>query len=169
MTSPFVHYQGIGELALEAYSRLNISPQSVMDRVRFYCIYLKDVAPLGLTVHHIPVEPDDKERSPAREEILLTTNSGKIFMSGLVSLEANPANVERTAGHEAYTNWLNGEFTPADDIWRFFTGLSKIRFFSSHLCDEWEARGVFHPIQQAEEVAAFLEKEFYKLEEQERL
>lgn len=154
---------------LEAYNRLNISPQSVTDRVDFYCIYLRDVAPLGLTIEHIPVISDDEERSPAREEILLTTNSGKIFMFGLVSLEINPTNVERTAGHEAYTNWLNGEFTPGENNWRFFTAQSKIRFFSSHLCDEWEARGEFHPIQHAEEVAAFLEQEFYKLSEQERL
>lgn len=117
----------------------------------------------------IPVAPHDRERAPRREEILLTTSSGKIFMSGLISLEDNHSILERTAGWEAYTYWLDGEFAPNRDNWRFFTGHArKIKFFSSRDRVEWAAEEAFLLVQDVEDVAIFLQQEFDKLSQQER-
>ena len=165
MTSLFARNRRLGRQTLEAYHRLNTS-QNVNNRLDFFMNYLQDVAPSGLIIEHVPVEPDERGRptvrDPAREEIQLSTLAGDLFMSGLVSLEYNPRDLERTAGDEAYTKWLHSEFTADGDNWRFFTGQSTIKFFDSQK-DEWYVAGEFHPIEEAEEVAAFLQEEFDKL------
>lgn len=83
-------------------------------------------------------------------------------MSGLVSVEYDYSQLERVAGDEAYTNFTaqEFEFAPDGDDWRFFTGQTKIRFFGSHLKEEWELKCDFRPVQQGEEVAAYLQEEF---------
>lgn len=173
MTSVFAQNGGLSEQTFEAYNLCKTVPRVVRRMLDFYYVYLKDVAPLGLIIEHVPVEPDDQgrlpDRDPEREEIRLYTNSGKVFVSGLVSKEYDPRNLERPAGDEAYTHWLQGDFTPDGDNWRFFTGMTKIRFFSSRGTDGWVVGNEFHPIDQADEVAAFLQQEFNNLPFEARL
>ncbi|KAL9129720.1 MAG: hypothetical protein Q9175_007218 [Cornicularia normoerica] len=168
MTSLFARNRGLDRQTLEAYQRAIRNPLSVNDTLDFYCTYLQDVAPEGLIVHHIPVDLDNEGRvfvrNPPREEIQLCTSHGMVFMSGLVSLEFSPRTLERTAGDEAYTKWLHGEFIPDGNNWRFFTCQARIKFFNNYNIDEWDSVGTYHPIQYAEEVAAFLQEEFDKLE-----
>ncbi|CAF9908111.1 MAG: hypothetical protein ALECFALPRED_004224 [Alectoria fallacina] len=161
MTSPFARNQQFSQQTLAAFRQSPRLASDVTERLAFFCAYLEDVAPSGLVVQHVPVELDNEEqdsaRNPRREEIQLVTESGMIFMSGIVSMEV--------AGDEAYTKWPEGGFTTPDgNNWRFFTGHNnKFRFFSSYRGGEWESTGEFHPIQKAEEVAAFLQQEFDRL------
>lgn len=172
MTSPFARNQQLSQQTLAAFRQSPRIASDVTERLGFYCAYLEDVAPYGLTVQHVPVELDNEEqdstRENRREEIQLLTESGMIFMSGIVSMEYHSSTFERVAGDEAYTKWLEGEFTPDGNNWRFFTGHTKLRFFNSYRGGEWESAGEFLPIQQAEEVAAFLQQEFDKLPLHER-
>ncbi|KAF6237724.1 hypothetical protein HO173_003925 [Letharia columbiana] len=170
MTSPFARNQALSQQTIEAYSRLNGSEQ-VNHRVEFYLAYLRDVAPEGLTVSHIPVEGDRSHGAVMREEIRLIMSSGILFMSGQVSLDPRPNELETYAGDDAYTKWLNGDFTVHDfkwhsftgqDItinWRFFTGQdTTINFFSSDDSPWYKPDAQFHPIQNAEQVAAYLQQ-----------
>ncbi|KAF6221501.1 hypothetical protein HO133_002357 [Letharia lupina] len=170
MTSPFARNQALSQKTIEAYSRLNGSEQ-VNHRVEFYLAYLQDVAPEGLTVSHIPVEGDRSHGAVMGEEIRLIMSSGILFMSGLVSLDPRPNELETCAGNEAYTKLLNGDFTPHDFNWRFLTGQdttinwrfftgqdTKINFFSSDDSLWYKPDGQFHPIQNAEQVAAYLQQ-----------
>ncbi|KAL9135741.1 MAG: hypothetical protein Q9175_003065 [Cornicularia normoerica] len=164
MTSEFARNQGLSQRTREAYERSRGS-NNVEDRLHFYLTYLEDLVPFGLTVHHVPTQRgDDPRPSNAREEIQLLTFPGMIFMSGLVSMESAASLIETVAASEAYTKWLDGDFVPDYDNWRFFTGLATIRFFKSHDGDEWELEREFHPILHAAEMADTLDQEFDKLE-----
>ena len=83
-------------------------------------------------------------------------------MSGLISKEWDPLYLEKTAGSEAYTKWLDGEFAANWGTWRFFTGHTKMRFFVGS-SDEWELEGMFPMINYASEGAEFLQREFDRL------
>lgn len=166
MTSAFAQNGSLRQGTLNAYTHSNTAPRTVNKRLQFYYHYLQDVAPTGLTVQHVPVPRDEHghlpARSPVREEIQLLTASGFHFMTGLVSVESDPEALERTAGDEAYTNWLGGYFAPEGGRWRFFTGHSLIAFFSTE-GDTWALAAEFDPVEQADEVAAFLQEEFDEL------
>lgn len=162
MTSQFTRNGGLREQTLDAYNRSCMCPRGVDERLNFYLTYLEDVVPSGVTVDHVPVELDNggrvSVRNPPREEILLTM-SGKIFMFGLVSMEYNPRTLEKTTGDEAFTQWLNGDYIPDGENWRFFTCQSMILFFNSHHDDDWECVSDFDPIDHVDQVAAFLQRE----------
>ena len=166
MTSNFAQTGKFSERTSLTVFRLQASRDSTQSHVDFYCSYLRDVAPLGLTVHYIAVEPDYRSQGDGmREEILLMTDNGKIFMSGLVSAEPFSIALERTAGNEAYTNWSKGEFTPDGNKWRFFIGTGeRIRFFSSNgEGDGWVRETGHTVVMGAWDIAAFLQQEFDKI------
>ena len=81
--------------------------------------YLRDVVPYGITVQHVP----SAASTNVRQEIQLLTPSGQLFMSGLIGTERDHFRLEDVAASEAYTKWLDGEFAPDGQNWRFFTGL----------------------------------------------
>ena len=84
-------------------------------------------------------------------------------MSGLVSVDYNPVDVESVAGSEAYTHWLDGEFVPGDQEWRFFVAHTNLTFLSCHRNDrpnEWEADGEASPMHQAYETAGYLQRQY---------
>ena len=83
-------------------------------------------------------------------------------MSGIVTLDHNGSLTEKIAGDEAYTNWGNGLFVRDGYTWRFFTATGEMRFFmnSSNERDEWYFAEEFDPIEGAQDVAAFLQKEY---------
>lgn len=86
-------------------------------------------------------------------------------MSGLVSMDRNPTTVETIAGDEAYTQWDNGDFIQDEDRWRFFTGSNNlIRLFRSDHGDGWSIPSEFHPINQARDVAGYLQREFDRID-----
>lgn len=170
MSSFFSRNGGLSEQTREAYNRCGDSHPNVGERLVFYITYLHDVAPWGLTIHHIPADhiPESESRngnvSTTREEIQLLLPSGRIFMSGLLSLERSAAYLETVAGDEAYTKWLDGYFVPDNQNWRFFTCLANMRIFNSnHRGDEWDLVGSFHPISHAQEVATLLQQEYNRL------
>ena len=91
------------------------------------------------------------------------TPSGQIFMSGLIGTETSHHRIEEVAASEAYTKWLDGEFAPDGENWRFFTGLTELRFFKSDQGDSWEMAEKYHPMHDPEYVAAFLQEEYDSL------
>ena len=168
MTSIFEIYGGLSYSTLEAYWLYGASPRSIHDRLRFYLTYLVDVVPLGVNVEHIPAFRSSdimlsSNLTTTREEIQLLAPSGKIFMSGLVSMEQTANLIEQVAANEAYTKWDDEEFDPNGQTWPFFTGLVRIRLYDSRDGDEWECLGTFHPIQQAGDVAAVLLQQYNRL------
>ena len=84
-------------------------------------------------------------------------------MSGLVSMERSATMIETVAADEAYSKWLDGDFVPDDRKWRFFTGLTQIRFFESPRGDEWDLVDNFNLMLNAQGVAAFLQQEYNRL------
>ena len=169
MTSLFARNQRLEQSTLDAYARFTARPHDLEAKVKNFCMYLQNIVPQGISVRHEPVRVDAAEptleRNPVREEILLENEKGKIFMSGLVSLEVGPVGLERAAGDEAYTSWLNGDFAPDGDKWRFFIGHGKtIKFFRSDGKDGWVAAAErFRLNQNVDEAAAFLQQEFDKI------
>lgn len=153
---------------LEAYWLYGAFPRSIHDRLHFYLTYLVDVAPFGVNVEHIRAfRSSDIMLNPnlttTREEVQLLAPSGKIFMSGLVSMEQTTNAVEQVAADEAYTKWDDGDFVPDGQNWRFFTGLVRLRLYDSREGNEWECLGTYHPITQAGDVAAVLLQQYNRL------
>ena len=97
------------------------------------------------------------------EEIHLLTPSGKIFLSGLVGTNRNHNNLEEIATSEAYTKWLDGDFIPDGQNWRFFTGLVELRFFNSAQGNSWDLQQCYHPMLYPEYVAGFLQEQYDSL------
>ena len=166
MTSLFVRNNGLSRDTLGAYTAYCIDPGAEDDRLHFYYRYLVEVVPYGVTVHHIPADRSrcGLHNTNTREEIVLLTPSGGIFMSGLVSNEKQYVHIEQVAGSEAYTKWLNGDFVPDDYNWRFFIGVGRIGFYNSRNLDEWYCVNHSNPIDDVDSVAAHLQLEFDKLE-----
>ncbi|CAD6587166.1 MAG: hypothetical protein ASARMPRED_003014 [Alectoria sarmentosa] len=164
MTSHVARNGGLSQQTHEAYRCYGRTPRGVDERLHFYYTYLLDVVPWGITVNHIPAErSNDPRASSTREEIQLLTLSGTIFMSGLVSMERSATMIETVAADEAYSKWLDGDFVPDDRKWRFFTGLTQIRFFESPRGDEWDLVDNFNLMLNAQGVAAFLQQEYNRL------
>ena len=163
MTSYLAQYGRLRERTLEAYSEYGHYPRHVNERLDFYLLYLQDVVPYGITVHHFPcdVDPSSSTRYPKREEIRLLTWSGRIFMTGLVSVEPTALHCEQVAGDEAYTRSLSGDFV--DHHWRFFTALVQLRFCDGVGDEGWERVEEFRPIDHAWVVAEYLQHEYYRL------
>ena len=86
-------------------------------------------------------------------------------MWGLVGTETDHDVVKYAAGIDASNRYRDGFFVPDWLNWRFFTGLTEIRFFSAeeNSNEGWECGGEFHPINDAQYVAAYLQQEFDKL------
>lgn len=159
MTSNFARNHRLSQQTLDTYTRYGAHPRDAADRRYFYHVYLQDVVPDGVTVHHI----HNGSHNLVREEIQLLTPSGRIFMSGLVGAEKNHHYTEKVAGEEAYNKWQDGYFIPDEQKWRFFTGLAKIRFFGSREDEKWDCKGQLDPIGCAQYVAAYLQQEYDKL------
>ena len=155
MTSYFARYGRLSPQT-QGLAEHGARPQNVYERLNFYMNYLQDVVPYGITVQHIPSDRPENNS----QEIHLLTPSGQIFMSGLVSRDRNHNHTEEVAGSEAYTYWLDGEFAPDGDNWRFFTGLAALRFFNSVQGDSWELQQSYHGMDYAEYVAEYLQEEY---------
>lgn len=127
------------------------------DQLRFYYYYLRDIVPQGVTVQHCPTG-----ESQTREEIQLLTPSGGLFMSGLVSIDRSTTNLESVAGSEAYTYWLDGEYVPGDQDWRFFTAHTNLTFLRClhRNGNEWEADWGANPMNRADEAAVYLQLQY---------
>lgn len=85
-------------------------------------------------------------------------------MSGLVSVDYDNTDLESVAGSEAYTHWLDGEFVPGREDWRFFTAHTLLSFLSSRRHngspDSWEAEWRANPMHHAHEAAAYLQQQY---------
>ena len=162
MTSNYAIFGDLSERTRDIYRRYGSRPRTLDERVDFYLALLKDVVPGGITVHHVPEDPSSHDGvSPRREEIQLLTYSGKVFMSGLVTMDRDTTETETVAGSEAYTKWLDGDFI--DHNWRFFTASARLKFFGNCHRDEWERMRDYHPVTHADLVAAFLQNEYNRL------
>ena len=84
-------------------------------------------------------------------------------MSGLISREQSPTDIEKVAADEAYGNWLEGDFVPGESNWRFFTGLASLRFYKGHYGDQYFSTVSLDPMRHPREVAAYLQDQFDKL------
>ena len=166
MTSMYVFYEGLSQQTRKAYEKYTSPSRTPDDMLDFYLHYLRDVVPFGITVNHVPanknLEPIISQNS--REEIQLVTNlSGKIFMTGLISLERHFSLLEPIAADEAYTHWLDGDFV--DRNWRFFTGIDRVRFCRGSQDAEWEIVDEFWPMSNPDQVAEYLQEEYNRLEQ----
>lgn len=161
MTSSFATHRLLSrQTHMSSISGARLSTVTTLDdKLTFYLNYLKDVVPYGVTVQHVPSD----QPSGKREEIHLLTPSGKIFMSGLVGKDRNPTWVEEVAASEAYTLWLEGEFIPDGETWRFFTGLERLRFFNSDERDSWKMESCEAPMDKPDRVAEFLQQQYDSL------
>ena len=161
MTSNFARNGGLSRQTMDEYLRYGgPRPRNLRERVYFYETYLQDVVPDRVTVHVRP-----KHMTRERHEIQLLTPTGAIFMWGLVGTETDHDVVKYAAGIDASKRYRDGLFVPDWLSWRFFTGLTEIRFFSAeeNSNEGWECGGEFHPINDAQYVAAYLQQEFDKL------
>ena len=158
MTSYFARHRRFSRQTQE-WAHYGAYPRSLDDRLQFYMNYLLDVVPLGVTVHHLPTGLEENKS----EEIHLLTPSGQIFMTGLVGRQRNHTTTEEVAGSEAYTKWLDGDFVPDGQNWRFFTGLAELRFFNSDRGNSWELKQSCHPMNYPDYVAEFLQEEYDSL------
>ena len=131
----------------------------LVDQLHFYYHYFRDVVPQGVTVQHCPTG-----ESGTRDEIQLLTPSGRIFMSGLVSIDRSTTEVESVAGSEAYTHWLDGDFVPGADKWRFFIAHTKLLFFICRHGNHYEKEDWADPMMDAENLAAYLQCQYDRLE-----
>ena len=159
MTSHYALHQQVSNRTHEAYLQCGDHPRDLNDRLNFYILFLKDVVPYDITVHHVP--RDRNPRLPHREEICLLTRSGKIFMTGLISLGTQTKYVQDQAAGEAYTRWLRRQFV--DGNWRFFTGLMRMTFCNGFDNNEWEQVVERHPEDYAREIARYLQQEYDRL------
>ena len=156
MTSYFARHYGLSQETHEA-ALYGAQPRNVNDRLDFYLKYLKDVVPDGVRVRHIPASGI---LNSTCEEIHLLTRSEGIFMTGLVRRDRNHHRTERVAADEAYSYYLDGEFVPDGDNWRFFTCHDSLRFFNSEERDHWNLAHCFRPMERPFEVAQFLQEEY---------
>ena len=151
MTSYYAQYQQLSARTHDAFAWSEARREDLNARLTFYFIYLQDVVPYGITVHHIP-----RNFGQNREKIWLATYSSQIFMTGLIAMETNPTYCEEQAADEAYTQWVDGYFV--DRNWRFFTGLFRIRFCDGYEDAEWERVVDLDPMQNPAEVAQHLQE-----------
>lgn len=81
-------------------------------------------------------------------------------MSGLVGTDSKPTGVENVAASEAYTNWLDGDFAPDGQNWRFFTGLAQLRLFKSKQGDSWDTTHTLRAMDCPQYVADLLQEQY---------
>ena len=81
-------------------------------------------------------------------------------MSGLISSELVPDRLEQAIAEEALIKYNDGDFENDDRCFRFFTGADEVKMYNSYTVDEYELMGVFDPIEDAEVVAAHLQRQF---------
>ena len=83
-------------------------------------------------------------------------------MSGLVSVDYNTQNLEAVAGSEAYTYWLEGDFVPGDQDWRFFMAHTNLTFLSCRHRNgnEWGLDWMKNPMNYADEAAEYLQQQY---------
>ena len=162
MTSFYARHGSLSRQTRES-SQHFARPRNPQDRLRFYMDYLIDVVPLEVTVHHAPSSSGPRGRRARREEIQLLTPSGEIFMTGLVEMGSSPYHCEEVAASEAYTKWLDGYFAADGRKWRFFTGLSQLRFYRSDRGVSWNIKEAFHPMNEAQRVSEFLQQQYESL------
>lgn len=170
MTSIYAQRRTLSVQTRESFRRSRSEDARIDERLHFYLSYLREVVPAGITVHHIPANRGNAstqhngQLTETREEIQLLTHTGRIFMSGLVSMENEYRPLETVSGYEAYTKWLDGDFARDRDNWRFFTGHNSLRFFNSYHGDKWERMATYFPAQYVQQVADYLQQEFDRLE-----
>ena len=94
---------------------------------------------------------------------MLSAPNGRIFMTGLVSMENSGDGIQNRAGGEAYTYWRHDEFV--DDTWRFFSGTTSVRFCNGYESNgaDWESIGDFDMNHNAERIAEYLQDEYDQL------
>ena len=85
-------------------------------------------------------------------------------MTGLVGMDINPQPIEELTADEAYSKWHDGQFIDDGDQFRFFTAISQLLFYGCIGEGEWQMLLHCHPIDDAEEVAAFLQWHYDILE-----
>ena len=154
------YYARTGQLSLSthAWAGYDARPGNLNTRLNFYMSYFQDVVPSGVTVRHVP-----SDGPVQREEIQLLTNTGKLFMSGLISHRSDHSETEQVAADEAFTKWLDGDFVPDLQNWRFFTGLAELRLFKSHEGDSWKMTKRYRPMDYPDRVAEFLQEQYNSL------
>ena len=157
MTSSYARHGTLSHETIRLYGHML---RSTEHRVAFYLSYFQEVVPDGVTVHHIP----SATYGNPRQEIELRTVSGRIFMSGLVSKERGYQILEECAADEAYTKWDDGDCVQFDDGgWRFFTAKENVRMYSSFPGHEYEMMESMEPVDEAREVAAWLQRQYDSL------
>ena len=84
-------------------------------------------------------------------------------MSGVLSMEVQTNYLHSIAADEAYTNWLEGYCVPDDGNWRFFTLTGVLSFFKGYRHDGWAIDDYFEPMDSAQDLAAYLQREYDSL------
>ena len=168
MHSYYVEYQELSEETHEIYNLFGAYPTNINERLDFYLSWLYDVVPHGVTVYHVsttsPLTHLMTSERVEIAEIQLRTDRGEIFMTGLVSMEENAIDdLEMRAATEAIAKLRAGHFV--DETWRFFSGLTQVRFCNGYVGDDekWERVGEWDPIRHADEVAEYLQQEYDQL------
>lgn len=166
MTDFYTQYHGLSQLTFSAWQHYS---HSIVDRLRFYLSYLKDVVPTEITVHWIPQDlqlydiQESESGRVERMEIRLLYEQ-KIFMTCVVSMEHDSAPPEGTGGFLAYNNWLRGECVHDHlQAWGMFTALREMRFCTSQHGLTWDRTATYHPMNDVWEVVAYLRREFERV------
>ena len=158
MTSYYAQHRRLSSQTLEAYQRVNLSAH---DRLIFYLNYFQDVVPAGIAVHHVP----HHSSAGSRKGIELRTPTGRIFMSGLTSMESRFERVEQAAAEDAVEKYDRDLFVRDDGTIRVFTALTQLRVYSYFGGLDWEPMGVLPPIPDVKEMADFLQRQYDSVRE----
>lgn len=159
MTSEYAKNRGLSQKIISLWTQIGKDPRDAGDRLRFYLAYFPEVLPYGVTVHHIPSKPPNK----TTQEVQFCLHEGKIFICGLIlAKEMYAANVQQLVADEKYTKPSDKDMVISEDgSWRFFTAGAEVKMYNRLRNNEYELLGVFDPIRNAWELAAFLQRQYY--------
>lgn len=165
MTSYYAAYGALSRLSVDLYSRVGRRRDDYgREILDFYLSYLGDVVPYGVTVQEGTVFEDDARTLPRYYEMdLILTDTGNLFMSGLVSVVNDCRWIEQLAGDEAESKDRDGLFVRDNGTWRFFTATGRLHCYNHHGRGGWEMMGQFDPAQDAEVLAAHLQQQYDSL------
>ena len=163
MASWYQEHGRLSQRTMDAYNRYGGVPRNTEERCHFYRAYLEDVVPYEVVPQRIPNHLQLYDLG-SREEIQLW-HEGKVFMTGVVALGNNTSQTEDIAGNLAYIHWgQHREYHLfRHQCWGMFTGIHKIRFYSSRDGRNWDLTAEFHPINQVHEVVRYFEQEYERV------
>lgn len=163
-TSYYATVGGLSQVTMDLYNQLCRQPRvDSRELFRFVLTYLQDVVPQGIIIGQGHTIYDGANSAPYYEVDLLLSDTGRIFMSGLVSMDNDARHIERLGADEATQKEYNGLFVQDDGWLRYFTVTGQIYFYSVNGNRPWEFMGMCRLVEEAREVSEYLQAQYDSL------